>query len=130
MFSHQLKNIRKEWNLTQKELADSLNIAQSTIAMYENGKREPDTANLNKIADFFKVTTDFLLGRSHSPKLTAEEEIDIAVDLERTIEQLRTNKGLKFDGEPIDEETILYLKASLEKSIRLAKEITKDKFIK
>jgi Trm5-related predicted tRNA methylase len=43
---------------------------------------------------------------------------------------LRTNKGLKFDGEPIDEEAILYLKASLEKSIRLAKEITKDKFIK
>lgn len=130
MFSEQLKKIRKENKLTQKELAEQLNIAQSTIAMYENGKREPDAANLQKIADHFKVTIDFLLGRSYSPKLTAEEEIDIAVDLERTIEQLKTNKGLKFDGVPIDEETILYLKASLEKSIRLAKEITKDKFMK
>lgn len=96
--------------------------------MYESGKREPDSNTLIKISKFFSVPIDDLLKDKTDSKLLPEDEIDIAKELERTIEHLKTNKGIKFDGEPLDEITLEYLKLSLEKSIRLAKEIIKDKF--
>ncbi|GIP62868.1 hypothetical protein J32TS6_14230 [Virgibacillus pantothenticus] len=130
IFHNKLKALRHKSNKTQKELAQELNIGQSTIAMYENGKRKPDTKTLKKIADFFNVTVDYLLDNEVNSQFTEEEELDIARELERTIEQLKANKGLKFDGEPMDEETLQYIRFSLEKSIRLAKEITNNKFLK
>lgn len=62
-FSLIFKNLRLREKLTQKELADELRIPQSTIAKYEKGKLEANYKNLIKIADFFEVTIDFLLGR-------------------------------------------------------------------
>jgi len=63
-FSQVIKQLRNEKELTQQELADYLNVAKSTISMYENGKREPDFEKLEEIADFFNVNVDFLLGKS------------------------------------------------------------------
>ncbi len=60
-----LKYIRKNNNLTLKQLSEKLDIAESTLSMYENGKREPDFQTLNKLADFFGVTIDFLLDRNN-----------------------------------------------------------------
>lgn len=54
--------MRREKNLSQKELGNKLGLAESTIGMYEQGKRQPDYETLLKIADFFEVTLDFLLG--------------------------------------------------------------------
>lgn len=63
-----LKKIRKLKNITIKELANALNLAESTISLYENGKREPDFNTLSKISDYFNVSIDYLLGK---------EDIDI-----------------------------------------------------
>lgn len=62
-----MKELRKEKQITQAELAKALNIAPSTIGMYEQGRREPDYKTLERIADFFHVSTDFLIGREDSP---------------------------------------------------------------
>ncbi|MGG0017230.1 helix-turn-helix transcriptional regulator [Bacillus subtilis] len=61
-FNETLKKLRREKNLSQKELGNKLGLAESTIGMYEQGKRQPDYETLLKIADFFEVTLDFLLG--------------------------------------------------------------------
>lgn len=63
-FYNRLKNLRVENNLHQKDLAEILGFAQTTIANYEQGKRFPDEETLLKIADFFNVSLDYLLGRS------------------------------------------------------------------
>lgn len=63
-FAVRLRTIRKRRKLTQRDLASKLNISQSTIALYETGARKPDPDTINKIADFFDVSTDYLLGRS------------------------------------------------------------------
>ncbi|MBU3189606.1 cobalamin-dependent protein [Clostridium bowmanii] len=63
-FCNRLKNLRVENNLLQKDLAEMLALAQTTIANYEQGKRFPDEEMLLKIADFFNVSLDYLLGRS------------------------------------------------------------------
>ncbi len=56
-----LKELRNEMKLTTKELGEQLNLSQSTISMYESGKRQPDTETLKKIAKFFDVSIDYLL---------------------------------------------------------------------
>lgn len=70
-----IKELREEHGYTQRTLADKLNIGYSTLAMYETGKRDPDTTTLAQIAAFFSVSTDYLLGISstRSPMLSPDE---------------------------------------------------------
>lgn len=62
-----IKEIRQMKGLTQKEVCLALNIPQNTFSQYENNKREPDNETLKEIADFFNVSTDYLLGRDSTP---------------------------------------------------------------
>lgn len=64
MFGSVLRQLREERHLTQRELGKVLGISESTVGMYERGKREPDLETLKDIADFFDVDADYLTGRS------------------------------------------------------------------
>lgn len=64
MFSLKLKELREEKGLSQQALAMKLNISQSTVGMWESGKREPNFETVKQIADFFKVSVDYLLCRT------------------------------------------------------------------
>ena len=57
-----IKELREERNLTQQQLASALNVDKSTIAKYETGDRLPNIEMSVKLALFFNVTTDYLLG--------------------------------------------------------------------
>lgn len=63
-FGQRLKELRKDFDLTQQELADQTHIARSTIGMYEQDRREPDFDALDTLADRFGVDFNYLLGRS------------------------------------------------------------------
>lgn len=63
MFKDTLKYLRKSYNLTQKELAQKINVAQSSIAMLENGRNDANASTLTALSDFFGVSIDYLLGR-------------------------------------------------------------------
>lgn len=56
--------LRQEKNMTQGELAKALNMAPSSIGMYEQGRRKPSYELLEKISDYFNVDMDYLMGRS------------------------------------------------------------------
>ena len=62
-----LRKLRQNMGVTQEQLADDLSVAKSTIGMWENQKREPDLKMLEKIADFFKTSVDYLIGRVDEP---------------------------------------------------------------
>ena len=59
-----LKILRKRINLTQKEVADAVGITFQTYSYYETGRTNPTPEMLCKLADFFGVTVDELLGRT------------------------------------------------------------------
>lgn len=59
-----LRSLRKEQNKTQQDVATYLGITYQAYAHYESGRREPDPVTLNKLADYFEVSVDFLLGRT------------------------------------------------------------------
>ena len=75
MLKDKIKTLRKEAGLTQKELGEKLNVAANTINGYETGHRTPDYETLIKMADYFSVTTDYLLGHEkQSDKKNNEDE--------------------------------------------------------
>lgn len=59
-----LRLLREEHKLSQQKLADEFDMAQSQIQNYETGGYRPDILTLNKYADFFDVSVDFLIGRT------------------------------------------------------------------
>ncbi len=59
-----IRKLRKKQNISMKELGLSIGVSESTISLYENGKRQPDYNTLIKIADYFNVSTDYLLGHT------------------------------------------------------------------
>lgn len=59
-----IEELRKKMGLSQEDLAKKLNMTQQRISAYEKGKREPDLETLKLFADFFNVSTDYLLGKS------------------------------------------------------------------
>lgn len=63
MFSLLLKELRLKKGLSQRELAQILNVSTGTVGNWETGTREPDFAMTIKIADFLNVSLDTLLGR-------------------------------------------------------------------
>ena len=72
-----LKELRKSKKMTQAELAKTMNVSQGTIAYWEKGDREPSYADLKRLADIFKVSTDYLLGREYGVQyssLSKEQE--------------------------------------------------------
>lgn len=64
-----LKELRKKKGLSQLRLATELNTTQNTVSRYETGEREPGIDELIKIADYFNVSVDYLIGRTENPKM-------------------------------------------------------------
>lgn len=62
-----LKELRQQRGVTQLKLAMDLHMNQNTISRYETGEREAGYAELIRIADYFDVSIDYLLGRSDDP---------------------------------------------------------------
>ena len=62
-----VKNLREDRDLRQRELAVVLNVSQNTYSQYENGVIELTAENLIKLADFYGVSVDYLLGRTKNP---------------------------------------------------------------
>lgn len=61
-FGKKLQKLRQSKNLSQQELSDTLNIGRSTLANYEQGKREPNFDTIKKVANYFNVSVDYLFG--------------------------------------------------------------------
>jgi len=105
-FGARLKEARKKIGLTQSEVADIIGIDDTTISKYENNKSEPDNDTLNKLANLYKVSVDWLHGRK--TKVMNEDDMKILNGFNRLSEK--------------DQEYILELIERLEPSTETKKE--------
>lgn len=71
-----LKEFRKRKNMTQKQLGEYLNVAHSTIAMWERGEREPKCSDLKRLADVLDISVDELLSHNVIKKQSPRSEIE------------------------------------------------------
>ncbi|WP_195987039.1 helix-turn-helix transcriptional regulator [Clostridium sp. D53t1_180928_C8] len=106
MLNERLKELREDAGLSQKELADKLNVARTTIASYETGKSSLSIEILIRYADFFNTTCDYLVGRTNCKdyKITSSNEIEFI-----------HNKNVAIDNN--NNEAISLLKKALDKLI-------------
>jgi len=88
MLSRRLKKLRKEKEISQKELAKIINLSPSTIAMYETEKRKPDSETLEKMSNYFEVSIDYLLGLTdeRSPADKIKKAISDDPDLQPSLQ--------------------------------------------
>lgn len=110
---NRIKELRKQCNMNQGELAAKIGVSASAVGMYEQGRREPDTSTLLKIARCFDVSVDYLIGASD---LKASFNIDsisknIAADL-------LNQPALMFNAEIYTGDELDDLSKIIEKSVR------------
>lgn len=72
-----MKKIRESLQLTQVKVANDLKLSRQVYNFYENGKRNPDMQTLIKIADYYGVSIDYLLGRTNVIKPENIDEDDL-----------------------------------------------------
>ena len=117
MFGQNLKKLRTSKNLSQSKLSKILGISSSTIGMYEQGRRFPDQTILTKIADFFDVSTDYLLGSNPQNPPT---EFNNATDAMEFILKLPTVMAYGgYDATKLSDEEIIDFANDLLQQIEL-----------
>ena len=68
LFAKRIKSLRNDKKLLQKDIANLLGITERQYRDYEAGKVDPPTSRTIKLADYFDVSIDYLVGRSDDPK--------------------------------------------------------------
>ena len=86
---NRIKDLREDRDMRQVDLAQATGIDQRTISNYETGKTVPDAEALVKLADFFEVTIDYLVGRSQVDFLSKKKRIR---EIDRIIQELEELK--------------------------------------
>ena len=80
MIVERLKQLRNDYQISQKDFAEAIGVAQQTVASWEVGRTEPSNLFLIEIADYFNVTTDYLLGRDEESSLSDSDIQSILLD--------------------------------------------------
>ena len=93
MIGQTIRDLRKQRKMSQTELAKILHVSQQTVTAWETGKAEPSSSAISSLADYFNVTTDYLLGRPEKK----DDNVDY-VALDKALDNARS-----FDGEPMDD---------------------------
>jgi transcriptional regulator with XRE-family HTH domain len=94
---------RQKW--TQEELASKLGITRAALSHYEKGRREPDHEVLVKLADCFRVSVDFLVGRTQNPQSVLDDQTRQFVEnLELSDENILQKFLLTIDGRELSSE--------------------------
>lgn len=132
MLAERLKKLRNKEGMTQGEFAKKLGVARSTYSGYERGTSEPDNETLDKIANHFAVTTDYLLGRSvdNNTEKHPAEKLREYIDSGMSNEDIKKRMDFVVDvfeltDEEIDE-TLSFLRWRLAERKKQAASVSKS----
>lgn len=89
--AEKIKNLRKSKKITQEQLAQIIGVERSSIGKYETGT-QPSTDIIARIADYFGVTTDYLLGRDTPAPAVKDED----AELTEYLEELKTRPEMRM----------------------------------
>lgn len=124
-----VKELAKKQGISIVELEEKLGFGRNSL--YSWKKKTPNGDRLSKVADYFGVTTDYLLGRTETPQFTSKDEKDIQKKLTEMIDGLSDDSSLAYlnnGGTEIDEEDAELIRSALEKTLRRSKLLAKEKF--
>lgn len=124
-----LKLLANKQGLSINDVEEKIGLGKNTL--YSWKKKVPSGTNLTKVADFFDVSTDYLLGRTekeHYYDLTDKEKKDIGVQAEKLMQGIESGHDLNFYGEPATEEQKSRLLIAVQTAMEMNKKEAKKKF--
>lgn len=116
-----LKKARENARKTQKQIADTLGISIGTLSGYERDYRDPDTDTLNRLAELYAVSTDYLLGRTENMHVTEDSVDDDLKKLTEDPDFMVAYKEYPGSPEEAKEDLIGFLKLIKERDERKKK---------
>ncbi len=130
VFSKRLRYYLNKFEITQVELAKKLGVGTTSVYNWCNGIKSPRMDKVDAMCDLFHCNRSDLMEdkAAISPELTARDEKDIAKILEQTKEQLLSQEGLMFDGDPASPEAINSILDAMQIGMEMAKKKNKEKY--
>lgn len=127
------EQLLQKYGVTPYKVAKEAGVTQTALSNWKSGRSTPTTKTLQKIADYFGVTIDYLMtgnenGEKSNSSLTSRDQRDIEKILEQTREQLTSQEGLMFDGDPASPEAIDSILSAMQIGVEIAKKKNKEKY--
>lgn len=125
------EKLLKEKNVKVADVTRATGIASSTFTDWKKGRYTPKQDKLQKIADYFGVTIDYLMNgeeKEWTPTLTEKDEKDLDKKVENLLNAVDSDTGLMLDGEIMDEETREIFAMNLKNALRTTKLAAKAKY--
>ena len=119
-----IRTLARQQDMSLPQLEIELGLGNGTISRWKSAS--PNTEKLQKIADYFNVSMDYLLGRENY--LSTKDQLDIEKILKQTQEQLMNQEGLMFDGDPATPEAVESIVAAMQIGMEMAKKKNKEKY--
>ena len=127
--------LRDEKGIKDSDVVKSTGITKSTFSDWKSGRSKPKNDKLQKIAEYFGVTVDYLMtgkeeAKEKDPELTARDERDITKDLDRIMGEIKKGDDgpLYYNGVEIDKASIGLLQNAIEYALRETKKENKVKY--
>lgn len=123
--------LRDNRHLKDSDVSKATGITKSTFSDWKNGRSNPKQDKLQKIADFFDVTLDYLMTgkeKEWQPVLSDKEEKDLDKKVEDLLSAVDSDTGLMLDGQIMDDETREIFTMNLKNALRTTKLAAKAKY--
>lgn len=135
-FSQRIKQLRKEHNLRQEDLAKKISKTRSAVAGWETEGKEPDHETLTILSNVFGVSIDYLIGKENNKEQVlgmwgkvkdAEEKYAPVDDIEEAMKVILEQPGLMLKGSILSDESKIILANAIQMGLRTAEELEKKK---
>ena len=125
------EKLLNERNITAYKVSKDTGVTQTALSNWKTGKSTPTAKTLQKIADYFGVTVDYLItgkDKEWAPTLTEKDEKDLDKKVENLLNAVDSDTGLMLDGQIMDEETREIFAMNLKNALRTTKLAAKAKY--
>lgn len=128
------EQLLQKYGVTSYKVAKEAGVTQTALSNWKTGRSTPTAKTLQKIADYFGVTVDYLMTgkdeKPSEPQLTPRDKRDIAKDLDRIMSEIKKGDDgpLYYDGVEIDEKSLILLENAIEHALKETKKENKVKY--
>lgn len=126
IFCDRLRMLREMESRTQAEMAEMLGVNRSTYGAYERGTILPPWDKIEALADHFRVSADYLTGKSDNRFRDDSPVLDVSLQVQAVLDYIHDHQtGLMLDGAALDDDSRELLISGLENSIKTARMMNK-----
>ena len=129
------EQLLQKHGVTPYKVAKEAGVTQTALSNWKSGRSTPSSKTLQKVADYFGVTVDYLMtgrvdAKEKAPELTARDERDIAKDLDRIMGEIQKGDDgpLYYNGIEVDNASLNLLQNAIEYALRETKKENKVKY--